>query len=82
MLALATAIPVGLVLGLLIFGSYGTHRPPEITLGRVAPMVALALLLGPGFTAAFGLTGWLIGIVVLVGGILMVAMLRTPPLRH
>jgi hypothetical protein len=82
MVALATVIPVGLVLGLLMFGSYGTHRPPQITVGRVLPTVALAVLLGPVATAALGLTGWLIGIVVLVGGILMTAMLRTPPLRH
>ena len=82
MVALATVIPVGLVLGLLLFGSYGTHRPPEPTLGRVVPTAALAVLLGPVVTAAFGIVGWLVGIVVLVGGILMVAMLRTPPLRH
>ena len=82
MVALATVIPVGLVLGLLMFGSYGTHRPPEMTPGRVIPTLLLAVLLGPVATATLGLTGWLIGIVVLVGGILMAAMLRTPPLRH
>jgi hypothetical protein len=82
MVALATVIPVGLVLGLLMFGQYGTHQPPAPTLGRVAPVAALALLLGPVATATLGLTGWLVGIVLLVGGILMAAMLRTPPLRH
>jgi hypothetical protein len=82
MVAFATVIPVGLVLALLMFGSYSGHRPPEPTVGRIAPMVALAVLLGPVATATLGLTGWLIGIVLLVGGILMAAMLRTPPLRH
>ncbi len=82
MVALATVIPVGLVLGLLMFGSYGTHQPPEITPGRVLPVAALAVLLGPVVTAAFGLVGWLIGIVLIVGGILMAAMLRTPPIQH
>jgi hypothetical protein len=82
MVAFATLIPVGLVLALLMFGSYGTHEPPEITPGRVLPTLAVAILLGPVATATLGLTGWLIGIVLLVGGILMVAMLRTPPLRH
>jgi hypothetical protein len=82
MLALATVIPVGLVLALLMFGNYGTHRPPEMTPGRIVPTALLAVLLGPVATATLGLTGWLIGIVVLVGGILMAAMLRTPPLRH
>jgi hypothetical protein len=82
MLALATVIPVGTVLGLLVFGTYGTHEPPEITRGRVVPLAILAVLLGPLPTAAFGIAGWLIGIVLLVGGILMAAMLRTPPLQH
>ena len=78
MVALATVIPVGTVLGLLVFGTYGTHRPPAVTPGRVAPVAALAILLGPVATAVFGLIGWLVGIVLLVGGILMAAMLRTP----
>lgn len=82
MLALATVIPVGTVLGLLVFGSYGTHQPPEITPGRVAPLALLAVLLGPIATAAFGIAGWLVGIVLLVGGILMAAMLRTPQHLH
>ncbi len=81
MVALATIIPVGTVLGLLLFGTYGTHRPPAVTVGRVAPVAILAILLGPVATAVFGLIGWLVGIVVLVGAILMAAMLRTPPLR-
>jgi hypothetical protein len=82
MVAFATVIPVGLVLSLLMFGSYGTHRPPAMTPGRIVPTIALAILLGPIVTLAFGVIGWLIGIVLLVGGILMAAMLRTPPLRH
>lgn len=82
MVALATIIPVGTVLGLLMFGTYGTHRPPEITPGRVAPVALLAIVLGPVATAVFGLVGWLIGIVLLVGGILMAAMLRTPPIAR
>jgi hypothetical protein len=82
MVAFATLIPVGLVLALLMFGSYGTHQPPQITPGRVVPTALLAVLLGPVATLTLGLTGWLIGIVLLVGGILMTAMLRTPPLRH
>lgn len=82
MLALATIIPVGTVLGLLVFGSYGTHRPPEPTPGRIGPVAALAVLLGPVATSAFGIAGWLLGIVLLVGGILMTAMLRTPGQLH
>ena len=82
MVALATIIPVGTVLGLLLFGTYGTHRPPAPTPGRVAPVAALAILLGPVATAVFGLVGWLVGIVVLVAAILMAAMLRTPPIQH
>ena len=82
MVAIATVIPVGRVLGRRMFGSYGSHRPPAMTPGRVIPTLLLAVLLGPVATAALGVTGWLIGLVVLVGAILMAAMLRTPPLHH
>ncbi len=82
MAAFATLIPVGLVLGLLMFGNYGTRRPPEPTPGRVVPVALLAALLGPVTAAAFGFLGWMAVMVVLVGLILMVAVLRNPPLRH
>jgi hypothetical protein len=82
MAAFATLIPVGLVLGLLLFGSYGTRRGPELSPGRIAPVVLLAFLLGPVATAVLGFAGWLIGLVLLIGGILIFAMLRQPPLRH
>ena len=82
MAAFATLIPVGLVLGLLMFGNYGTHRPPAVTPGRVIPVALLATLLGPVTAGAFGFLGWMAVMVVLVGAILMVAVLRNPPLRH
>jgi hypothetical protein len=81
MAALATVIPVGLVLGLLMFGTYGTHRPPAITPGRVVPVVALTILLGPVTAAAFGFVGWMAVMFLLVAAILMVAVLRNPPLQ-
>jgi len=82
MAALVTLIPVGLALGLLMFGSYGTHRPPAVTPGRIVPVAVLAVLLGPVAVATFGLAAWLGGLFVLVGAILVYAVLRTPPLRH
>lgn len=82
MAAFATLIPVSLALGLLMFGSYGTHRPPAMTPGRVVPMLALAVLVGPVTAAAVGLVTWLVLLVVVIAAILVVAMLRTPPLRH
>ena len=82
MAALATLIPVGLALGLLVFGSYGTHRPPAVTPGRVIPVALLAVLLGPVFVAVLGLVAWLVLVVVLIAAFLMAAMLRPPPLRQ
>ena len=82
MAALATLIPVGLALGLLLFGSYGTHRPPAMTPGRVIPVALLAILLGPVFVALLGLVAWLVLIVVLIVAFLMVALLRPSPLRQ
>ncbi len=82
MAAFATLLPVGLVLGLLMFGNYGTHRPPAPTPGRVIPVALLAALLGPVTAGTFGFLGWMAVMVVLVGLILMVAVLRDPPLRH
>jgi hypothetical protein len=84
MAALLTIVPVGLVLGLIMFGTYGTHRPPAITPGRVIPVVLMTVVLGPVAVSAFGFFGWLIVLFVLVAAILMVAVLRNPPrpLRH
>ncbi len=82
MAALVTLLPVGLVLGLLMFGTYGTHRPPAVTPGRVVPVAALTALLGPVTAATVGFVGWLGVMFVLVLAILMVAMLRNPPLHH
>lgn len=81
MAALATLIPVGLVLGLLMFGTYGTHRPPAITPGRVVPIALLALLLGPITAASVGFVGWMAVMFVLLVATLMVAVLRNPPLQ-
>lgn len=82
MAALATIVPVGLVLGLLMFGTYGTHRPPAVTPGRVFPVVCLTVLLGPVTAGIAGFLGWMAVMFVLVAAILMVAVLRNPPLRH
>jgi len=82
MAPLATLIPVSLALGLLMFGSYGTHRPPAMTPGRIVPVLALAVLVGPVTAAAIGLVMWLVLLVIVIAVILMVAVLRTPPLRH
>jgi len=81
MAAFATLIPVGLVLGLLMFGSYGTHRPPAATPGRVVPVALLALLLGPLTAASLGFVGWMAVMFVLLAATLMVAVLRNPPLQ-
>ncbi len=82
MAALATLLPVGLALGLLVFGQYGTRRPPAPTPGRVVPVTILAVLLGPVAAIGLGLVTWLVLIVVIIAALLMVSMLRTPPLRH
>ena len=82
MAAIATLVPVGLVLGLLMFGTYGTHRPPAVTPGRVVPVALMTLLLGPVTATALGFMGWLAVMFALVAVMLMVAMLRNPPLRH
>lgn len=82
MAAFATLIPVGLVLGLIMFGTYGTHRPPAPTPGRVLPIAALAVVIGPVAVSVLGFVGWLAMLFVGLAVILMVAMLRTPPLHH
>ena len=82
MAAFATIVPVGLVLGLIVFGTYGTHRPPAVTPGRVVPVALLSVLLGPVTATAFGFAGWLLAMFVLVAAILLAAVLRTTPLRH
>ena len=82
MAALLTLVPVGLVLGLIMFGTYGTHRPPAITPGRVIPVALLTVLLGPVAVLALGFVGWLAVLFALVALMLMAAMLRNPPLRH
>jgi hypothetical protein len=79
---LATLIPVSLVLGLLLFGDYGSHRAPEMTPGRVVPLLAVAFLLGPLPALVFGFVVWLVLVVVIVCATLMTAVLRQPPLRH
>lgn len=82
MAAFATLIPVGLVLGLVMFGNYGTHRPPDVTPGRVIPVALLAVVLGPLTALAFGFMGWILAMFLIVAACLMVAVLRNPPLRH
>jgi hypothetical protein len=73
---------VGLALGLIAFGRYGERRPPAPTMRSVAPVAVAALVLGPLAVAALGFLLWLVLVVVVAAAILMVAMLRTPPLRH
>src|SRR4051794_16760068 len=83
--SLITLVPVGLVLGLLTFGHYAGRTPAPLTPGRVVPVAALALLLGPVAVSELGFLQWLLLLVTLVAAILVVAMLRTPPsppLRH
>ena len=80
--SLLTLVPVGLVLGLLTFGRYAGRTPAPPTPGRIVPVAALAILIGPIAVAALGLFQWLLLLVVLVGGIFMFALLRTPPLQH
>jgi hypothetical protein len=74
-----TVVPVGLVLGLLAFGRYGGRTPPPPTPGRVLPVAIATVALGPAPAVAFGLAGWLLLITFLIAGLLIVAMLRTPP---
>jgi hypothetical protein len=74
---LLTLVPVGLVLGLLAFGEYGS-RHVEPTRGRIAVTAAAAVLLGPVAVQAMGLLLWMLGVLVVVCGLTMVAMLRTP----
>jgi hypothetical protein len=80
--SLITLVPVGLVLGLLTFGRYAGRTPAPPTPGRVVPVALVAVLLGPVAVSVLGLFQWLLLVMILVGAILMVAMLRTPPLRH
>jgi hypothetical protein len=80
--ALVTIVPVGLALGLIFFGRYGERRPPAPTVRSIAPVAAAALVLGPLAVAAVGFLLWLVLVVIVAAGLLMVAMLRTPPLRH
>ena len=80
--AFLTIVPVGLVLGLLTFGHYAGRTPAPPTPGRILPVAALAILIGPVAAAVLGVFQWLLLLVILVGGILMFAMLRTPPLQH
>ena len=81
--SLFTVVPVGLVLGLMVFGDYGRRAPLRPTPPRVIAVGATAVLLGPIASMELGLFGWLVLLLILVAGILMVAMLRTPspPLR-
>lgn len=84
-LILATLLPTLLVLGLLLFGDYGTRHAPEMTPGRVVPVVVVAFLLGPLPALLFGFVAWLVIVVLAVGTTLIAAMLRQPrqpPLRH
>jgi hypothetical protein len=78
-----TIVPVGLVLGLLTFGRYAGRTPAPATPGRVVPVAAVAVLVGPVAVAALGFFQWLVALLIVVGAILTVATLRTPPtLRH
>jgi len=83
MAALLTVVPVGLVLGLLVFGHYG-DREPRPTRPRIAATAAAAVLLGPVAVAELGLFVWLLGIAIVAAGITALAMLRAPeqPLGH
>jgi hypothetical protein len=80
--ALVTLVPVGLAMGLLAFGRYGERRPPAPTARRVAPVAAATLLCGPLAAAALGFLLWLVCVVIVTSAMLIVAMLRQPPLQH
>lgn len=74
--------PVGLALGLIVFGHYGDRRP-EATPRRIAATAAAALLLGPVAVEVLGLFVWLLGVAAVVASVAMVAALRPPqPRRH
>ena len=83
LVSLITIVPVGLVLGLLTFGHYPGHEPPRPTPARVAPVALAAILIGPVAVSALGVFQWFLLLVILVGVLVMIAMLRTPPaVRH
>jgi hypothetical protein len=77
---LLTLVPVGLVLGLIAFGEYGDRRV-EPTRGRIAGTAVAAVLLGPVAVQFMGLFLWMAGVLVVVCGVTMVAMLRSPGRR-
>jgi hypothetical protein len=81
-LVLATLVPVALVLCLLLFGDYGSHRAPAMTPGRVIPVLVVAFLLGPLPALLFGFAAWLVLVAVIVVATLTAAAMRQPPLRH
>jgi len=76
---LLTLVPVGVALGLLAFGRYGHRTPMPPTPGRILPVGAVAVLIGPVAVQALGFFVWLLGVAILVAAIAMVALLRTPP---
>jgi hypothetical protein len=80
--ALDTLVPVGLALGLIAFGRSGVGRPPVPTARRVVPGAAATIVLGPVAVASLGFLNWLLCVVIAAAALLMVAMLRTPRLRH
>jgi phosphatidylserine synthase len=80
--SLITLVPVGLVLGLLTFGRYAGRTPAPVTPGRVVPVAAVAVVMGPVAVSALGFFAWLLVVMIVVAAGLMVATLRTPPLQH
>jgi hypothetical protein len=79
-----TALPIGLALALVTFGSYGRRRRVAPTPGRIVPLVLAAVLLGPVLLSAVGFFSWLLVLAILVAAVLMVTMLRAPapPIRR
>jgi hypothetical protein len=76
--SLLTLVPVGLVLGLIWFGSYPGHRRPEPTAPRIAAISSVAIVLGPVAVSQLGFFVWLCLVAVLASALTMAAMLRAP----
>jgi len=77
LLSLITVAPIGLVLGLLAFGSHGP-RALRPTPGAMSAVAVLAFVIGPVALNVLGLFGWLLALAAVSGAIVVVAMLRAP----
>lgn len=60
-----SAVPIGIAIGLLAFGTYG-GRQPVVNRPRVAAAAAATVALGPGALALLGLLDWIMLLAVLI----------------